>query len=67
MATFLARPVFGLGHRVWASILVTLPTDRFQGEHRQEVLSKAEASAERMSVALEIRAARFQERAGLVG
>jgi DNA-binding IclR family transcriptional regulator len=48
-ATFLAWPVFGPGHRVWASILVTLPTSRFQGEHRQQILSEAEAGAQAMS------------------
>jgi len=57
-ATFLAWPVFGPGHRVWASILVTLPTDRFRGEHRRQILSEAEASAQQMSVLLEIGAAR---------
>jgi DNA-binding IclR family transcriptional regulator len=52
-ATFLAWPVFGPGQRVWASILVTLPTHRFQGKHRQQVLSEAQASAQAMSASLE--------------
>jgi DNA-binding IclR family transcriptional regulator len=53
-ATFLAWPVFGPGHRVRASILVTLPTHRFQGEHRRQVLSEGEASARAISASLEI-------------
>jgi DNA-binding IclR family transcriptional regulator len=58
-ATFVAWPVFGPGHRVRASILITLPTERFQGEHRRQMLSEAEASAQAMSAALEIGAARI--------
>jgi IclR family KDG regulon transcriptional repressor len=53
-ATFLAWPVFGPGHRVWASILVTLPTSRYRGEHRRQILSEAEASAQAMSASLEL-------------
>ena len=52
-ATFVAWPVFGPGHRVWASILVTLPTHRFQGEHRRQILPETEASAQAMAASLE--------------
>jgi DNA-binding IclR family transcriptional regulator len=52
-AVFLAWPVFGPGHRVWASILVTLPASRYQGEHRRRILYEAEAGARAMSASLE--------------
>jgi IclR family KDG regulon transcriptional repressor len=58
-AVFLAWPVFGPGHRVWASILVTLPTSRYQGEHQRQILSEAEAGAQAMSASLEIGATRL--------
>jgi len=52
-AIYLAWPVFGPGHRVWASILVTLPTSRYWGEHQRQILSEAEAGAQVMSASLE--------------
>jgi DNA-binding IclR family transcriptional regulator len=58
-AILLAWPVFGPDHRVLASILVTLPTSRYRGEHRQKILSEAEASAQAMSVSLELEVARL--------
>jgi DNA-binding IclR family transcriptional regulator len=48
-AIFAAWPVFGPGQRVWASILITLPTSRFEGEHQRQILSEAKASAQAMS------------------
>ena len=48
-AIFLAWPVFGPGGRVWASLLVTLPTSRYHGEHQRQILSETKAGAQVMS------------------
>ena len=48
-AIFVAWPVFGPGHRVWASLLVTLPASRYQGDHQRKILSEAKAGAQAMS------------------
>jgi DNA-binding IclR family transcriptional regulator len=43
-AIYLAGLVFGPGHRVLASILVTLPTIRFHDQYQRLILSEGEAS-----------------------
>jgi IclR family KDG regulon transcriptional repressor len=58
-AIYLAWPVFGPGHRVWGSLLVTLPTSRYEGEHQRQILSEAQVGAHAMSASLEIAGARL--------
>lgn len=48
-AQFLAVPVFGPDNNMQAAIGVSLPSIRFKGKHKKEVMDKLKAAGERMS------------------
>ena len=49
---FLAVPVFGPGEKVWAAIGILMPSSRFKGDHKKEVIDKLKSAGERMSYEL---------------